>query len=725
MSKHPMKSPGILLASALFFAGVEPCLPQNQDASHGNVIVIGWDGTQRAHLLDLVRAGKMPHFKALTAEGSFAPTQVTTGETQTKSGWTEIFTGYNSSSLGVTNNRDYRPIPKGLTVFERLKRHFGSQNLAVLFIGGKSYNIGSRGPHDVCDNCIGRDPINHRLSLYWDRKDFRSVKNGPVTRDGLRPHWVQREGEPFFHAREAFDEHHIGLGAADEVGTRALKLLEKYRDRRFFAFIHFEEPDEQGHLYNENSEEYEQALMTVDGWLGKILQRLKELQIDQRTTVFITTDHGMDEGQFDHHESPETFFATNHKGPFRAGDRKDIAPTIMACFGVNPADFTPAFEGMSLMRSTFVDFALGDVRLPFDGVSITPPTTDIINLEVKPTPALQSGNSPLRIGYFHGGRTVMIYRTHVFDYFSREKVKVELHTKWLNDDKVFKVPDDHDKAEAIRAGRKFFGKMDGMEIIQKMLDGEFDGGTVGEASFLSYASRGAPIVAVAMLGHDVRGEGGKGIVFRKDVIIRSPADLRNKTLVSRRAGPGDAIFLREFLESVGMASDKSIKILDDLDEDEVVRLLEEGKIDGGLYHLLTLKSVIEERKSAYLYRPMDWMNPELSHSLLVFRKDIVTQRPDWVERIVRAYMKRIQFERSLPPDVRESTRESKSLMMELRFQGMSIPSYDFPPLVRLDLLREMHRLLVKYHFASGDPDLRNHIDNSFIERAMHNLATSR
>jgi hypothetical protein len=374
-----------------------------------------------------------------------------------------------------------------------------------------------------------------------------------------------------------------------------------------------------------------------------------------------------------------------------------------------------------------VDFALGDVKLPFDGVTAAtiPPTTDVINLDLKPTPTLERSDSPIRIGYFHGGRSVMIYRTHAFGYFGREQANVELHTKWLNEDRIFKIPDDHDEAEAVRGGRKFFGKIDGMEILQRMMNGEFDGGTVGESSFLSYAGRGAPIVAVAMLGHDVRGEGGKGIVFRKDVVIRSPADLKGKTLVSRRAGPGDAIFLREFLASVGMASDKSIKIMDDLDEDEVVSLLEQGKIDGGLYHLLSLKNIIEERKSAYLYRPMDWMNPELSHSLLVFRKDVVAQRPDRVERIVRAYMRRIQFERALPPEARESTRDSKSLMMELRFQGMSIPSYDFPPLVRLDLLEEMHRLLVKYHFSAGHPDLRNHIDNSFVEKAMHHLAATR
>ena len=707
-----------IVAATLLFIGISHCLSADE-LSPGiqNVMLIGWDGAQREHLIELFAAGKLPNLRALVGEGSIIPTQVTTGPTQTKSGWAEILTGYSAPFLGVLSNRDYQPIRKGLTIFERLKEHLREEKFMTVFIAGKNYNVGGRGPHEVCENCLGRDPITHELLLYWDKQRFTG--GARFTRDNQPPRWVRRDGEPYFHAKAACDYFEVGLGGANHVGSRALTLLEKCRGSRFFAFIHFEEPDEQGHLHGENSAQYEQAFATADMWLGQIVRQLRELGMYDRTAVFVTTDHGMDEDDFDHRQSPNTFLATNQKRVSPSGDRKDLGPTILSVFGVDVAKITPRLDGVSLLEKPVVDFALGDVGALLDAA----PTASAGSQTSVSSP-VRSTNAPIRIGYFHGGRSVLLYRTYVFGFFGNESADVELHTKWLDGNQTFKIPPSYSSAEALRVGRKYFGKIDGMEIIEKILTGEFDGGTVGESSFLYYAGRGAPIVAVAMLGHDVPGEGGKGIVFRNGVKIRSPADLKNKTLVSRRAGPGDAIFLREFLESLGMAGDPSIRIIDDLDEDEVVRMLEEGKIDGGLYHLRTLQRIIEKRQLAYVYRPMDWMNPELSHSLLIFHKDVVKRRPETVEKIVRAYMKRIDFERSLPANQREASQD-KSLMMELRYEGMSIPDYDFPPLVRLDLLEEMHRLLVKYKYSTGKPDLRNYVDNRFVERAAQTMRSKK
>lgn len=370
----PLNWPGLVLAAALLLVWPPDSISQEREfAAPRNLILIGWDGTQREHLLELLRAGKLPHLKALTDQGAFVPTQVTTGPTQTKSGWTEILTGYNALSLGITSNRDYQPIPKGLTVFERLKAHFGPGQLATIFIGGKSYNIGSRGPHEVCENCFGRDAITHRQSSYQDKDHARLPNEKLTTRDGKPPRWVPREGEPFFHAREAFDDHEVGLGSAENVGPRALALLEKYRDRRLFAFFHFEDPDEQGHLHGENSAAYDKALMTVDAWLGRIVGRLKDLGISDRTAIFVTTDHGMDEGGFEHHQSPETFLATNRKGPTRAGDRKDVAPAILEYFGLSTTNLIPPLEGRSLAAQAHGAPAQGTAHLPDSVPTSNPP----------------------------------------------------------------------------------------------------------------------------------------------------------------------------------------------------------------------------------------------------------------------------------------------------------------------------------------------------------------
>lgn len=326
----------------------------------------------------------------------------------------------------------------------------------------------------------------------------------------------------------------------------------------------------------------------------------------------------------------------------------------------------------------------------------------------------------VKLGYFHGGRSNMIYRTHLFGFFEKEGVKVELHTKILREPGLVKVPSDHQEMRRrVKRSKRLFGKMSGIEIVDKMKKGVLAGGVVGEASFVYCVHRGDPITAVAMLGHDVKGLPGKAIMLRNGLVIRSPEDFRGKTLASRRAGPGDAIFLREFLKDIGMLGDPTIRIIDQMDEDRYRRNLATGKIDGGLSHLKTAQRLVR-RRAGYVYRRMDWMNPEISHALLVFRKDFLEGRPEAARKIVTAYMRRIRFEKDLPEE-RINRSWDKGLMMEGTFRGMSIPRYDYPPLVRMDLLEEMQALLLEYGKIKEKRDLSPHVDNGMLEDVHRTL----
>lgn len=311
-----------------------------------NIILIGWDGAQREHLLKLLSVWQLPNLNKLIKEGSLAYTEITTGKTETKPGWAEILTGYRAERLEIFSNNNYKPIPKGYTIFERLEEFFGSDNILTVFIGGKINNIGSRGPHEICINCLERDPVTRIKTNYWDKKLIITSR----TKDGESPRWVKRQGEPYFNSKEATDIHLTGLGPAEKVGEKALAVLEGNYWKPFFAFFHFEEPDEQGHLYGENSAQYSEALKTADYWLGVIVERLKALGIYDKTTIFVTTDHGMDEGSFNHKNAPHTFLATNSKKKLKkGGDRKDITPTILEEYGIDLNKIKPLLDGKSLI----------------------------------------------------------------------------------------------------------------------------------------------------------------------------------------------------------------------------------------------------------------------------------------------------------------------------------------------------------------------------------------
>jgi hypothetical protein len=327
------------------FAGAVCAVAQDKDGikGSGNVILVGWDGAQRDHLMELLSSGQLPNLQKLISEGGLAKTEVTTGETATKVGWTEILTGCIAGGFRIISNFNYKPIPQGYTVFERLKARFGA-GIVTIFITGKLYNLGVRGPHYVCANASPRDPVTRVRTFFIDRERFK----GP-TLHGKPPRWVRRAGEPYFNAAKAIDVYEASNGPAGEVGKQSLAALEKYQKSPFFAFFHFAEPDEQGHLYGENSREYGEAIITADQWLGEIVKKLSALGIYEKTTVYVATDHGMDEGGFDHRNAPHTFLAVNNKRKLKDGDRKDVTPTILEEYGVDLKSITPALDGKSLL----------------------------------------------------------------------------------------------------------------------------------------------------------------------------------------------------------------------------------------------------------------------------------------------------------------------------------------------------------------------------------------
>jgi subtilase family serine protease len=81
------------------------------------------------------------------------------------------------------------------------------------------------------------------------------------------------------------------------VATKAAEFVSATyaRNKNFFLFVHFCEPDLFGHFYGENSAEYSRAIISNDEGVGIIINKLKELDIYDDTLVIVTTDHGAKE----------------------------------------------------------------------------------------------------------------------------------------------------------------------------------------------------------------------------------------------------------------------------------------------------------------------------------------------------------------------------------------------------------------------------------------------
>jgi len=315
-----------------------------------NIVLVGWDGAQRNHIKECISRNELPNLKKLSDEGTLVDIDIE-GTTDTKAGWSQILTGYYPTVTGVYSNGRYQPVPKGLSIFERLEKHFGADKFVTVAVIGKKQHVGEINPPqktrlDAEESSIKKKAGEKEVQPGAGKKPVGQI----VEENGVKYRLVP--GSPYYNMYTALDVWEFGLMEDEKVGTRAIELLEKYKDKPFFFFVHFASVDHQGHKFGENSKEYNDALISNDLWTGKIIERLKKLGLYDKTLVYVTADHGFDEGKTGHSNAPYVVLATNDKKVMRNGLRQDIAPTILERFGLDISKLDPPLDGVPLTKPT-------------------------------------------------------------------------------------------------------------------------------------------------------------------------------------------------------------------------------------------------------------------------------------------------------------------------------------------------------------------------------------
>jgi hypothetical protein len=271
-----------------------PCGSLGGQDGVGNLIIVIWDGTQRAHLRQLLDDHRLPNFQALQQRGgglvlpviSSATCRPGSGDgyrTETGPANSAIATGLGYPGMANWQNIEPYPIPDNLTLWE--------------WFDGLSYATGIVSSKDMD---------------FW-------------------PH------SPLRNARPQIDYWKVGAYDQGWVTDGALEFLDVYAQCHFFLWVHYREPDEVGHEFGENSPQYSASLQIDDRELGRLLSGLRAHGIGDRTLVIVSTDHGFSEGGLKHDTcTPDTkrlFLAINRPIPRLRSCIKvqtDIAPCIKA-----------------------------------------------------------------------------------------------------------------------------------------------------------------------------------------------------------------------------------------------------------------------------------------------------------------------------------------------------------------------------------------------------------
>ncbi len=154
---------------------------------------------------------------------------------------------------------------------------------------------------------------------------------------------------------------------ANEVCDRAIEWLRQPVDQKFFLWLHLFDPhfpyEPPPRFRTRFTNPYLGEVAFVDEQVGRVLAELRRLDLDGRTLVVLTADHG--EGLGQHGEETHIYYVYDTtmavplilhcpqripagrvmSGPVRG---VDIAPTILDFLNIDPASALPDSQGISL-----------------------------------------------------------------------------------------------------------------------------------------------------------------------------------------------------------------------------------------------------------------------------------------------------------------------------------------------------------------------------------------
>ena len=327
----------LILAGATAFKASTP--PRQRSA-----ILISWDGALREHVNDSLKRNQMPNLAQLIKEGGMVDIEVSGHVTDTKSGHAQMLTGYDPNFTGVFSNTRFRPIPRGTSIFERLQQSFGKKDIATIMVTGKAMGLGPGAPK-IPAEAEAPSPTSDEPGDEDDKQARRVEKIRLAAEQNVL-------GQPFYLVKGSLTMWDGDLPRdARAVGQKALGAIDRFGPKgRFFLFIHFADADINGHKFGENSQEYNDALSSLDAWLGRLVAQLKSSGIYDHTALYVTADHGFDVATTHHGKATHIFLASNDPQVTSAGEQRDITPTVLQALGVDLSTITPALPGKSLRK---------------------------------------------------------------------------------------------------------------------------------------------------------------------------------------------------------------------------------------------------------------------------------------------------------------------------------------------------------------------------------------
>ena len=265
-----------------------------------NFIYLSIDGVSRQSLYTLLKKRRLPHLQKIVQRGNFRNMEVLGHVSETYPSYTQMLTGYYSDCLDQEQQLQI-PLPRGYTVFERLRAEFPSLKIVVIPSVPKNLD----------------KPVT--LSKVWkNASDAISLTKEEISR------------------------------SADDVALSLIQSLDQVGDAPFFCFANFTNVEWAGHRYRADGEVYSREIKRADAAIGKLIRYLKKHQLWEKTHILLTTNYGFLPKSKQHARQDKSWVIYTKKVMFK-GSQSDLIPTIYDAYKLPFQTWNPPLPGQPLI----------------------------------------------------------------------------------------------------------------------------------------------------------------------------------------------------------------------------------------------------------------------------------------------------------------------------------------------------------------------------------------
>jgi len=145
---------------------------------------------------------------------------------------------------------------------------------------GETYRIG--------DTISTRQSKWYKGEAFWETANRHNIKTASFF-------WVGSEQDIEYKRPTYFHHYNQNISFEERVNGVIKWLQLPENERPQFITLYFEEPDSKGHSFGPNSPETNKAIALVDSMLGLLINKLKNIGMEDKVNIIVVSDHGMAE----------------------------------------------------------------------------------------------------------------------------------------------------------------------------------------------------------------------------------------------------------------------------------------------------------------------------------------------------------------------------------------------------------------------------------------------